>query len=132
MADTVTTNVLHNGTRRYIAQFLNQSDGTGETNVVKIDASTLTGPNGEAPSKVSIQSVEWDIQGISAVKVAFDATTDGTALFLNEGNGYKDLCSAGGLHDPQSLGSTGDILFTTIGAASNGTYDIIMHVKLHD
>ena len=44
MADAVTTQVLQDGERQYIAKFTNISDGTGESKVTKIDVSTLN-PN---------------------------------------------------------------------------------------
>ena len=128
MADTVTTNVIFSGTLRHVVQLLNESDGTGETNVTKVDISSLPG----SPVKVSIQEVEWDVQKIDAIKIAFDATADDTALLLPTGTGYKDFRSVGGLVDPQSAGSTGDIKLTTIGATSGGTYDIILHMRLYD
>ena len=131
MADTVSTNVIFKGTKSYIIQLLNQSDGTGEADVTKIDVSSLIGPDGTPPAKVSIQEVEWDVQKIDAIKIAFDATADDTALLLPTGTGYKDFRNAGGLVDPQSAGSTGDIKLTTVGAASGGTYDILLHVRLY-
>lgn len=132
MADTVQTNVIFDGSRRRIVQLLNSSDATGESAVVKVDVSALTGPDGTAPSKVSIQEVEYDIQGFSAVLLYFDATTDDEALYLPAGSGVKDFTNIGGLHDPQSTGTTGDIVLTTVGAAVGATYDIILHVKKHD
>ena len=45
MADVVTTQILENGQRFAIVKFTNVSDGTGETGVVKVDA-TSTGPYG--------------------------------------------------------------------------------------
>ena len=44
MADAVTTQVLEDGERLYIAKFTDISDGTGESAVLKIDVSTLN-PN---------------------------------------------------------------------------------------
>ena len=41
MADAVTTQVLQDGERLYIAKFTNISDGTGETKVTKVDVSGL-------------------------------------------------------------------------------------------
>ena len=44
MADAVTTQVLQDGERLYIAKFTNISDGTGESEVTKVDVSGLN-PN---------------------------------------------------------------------------------------
>lgn len=125
MVDTVQTNTIHDGSRRTVRQFLNSSDGTGESAVVKMDASADTA------DKYSIQEVEYDIQGFTGVSIYFDATTDDEALYLPAGSGYKSFVASGGLHDPSSSGATGDIVFTTVDAASGATYDIILHLKKH-
>lgn len=127
MADTVTSNVLHSSTRRHVVQLLNDSDGTGESAVVKVDVSSLLGD----PDTVSIREVEYSIQGFSAVKLYFDATSDSPALYLGAGNGYKDFRLVGGLHDPKATGYTGDLVLTTEGAAAGASYDILLHVMLH-
>ena len=44
MVDAVSSQVLQDGERQYIAKFTNISDGTGESKVTKIDVSTLA-PN---------------------------------------------------------------------------------------
>lgn len=132
MVDTVQTNVLNDGSRRKVVQLLNESDGTGESAVVKLDISGDTGPDGSVPSKYSIQEVEYDIQGFTAVKLYFDATTDDEALYLPAGSNLKSFVGVGGLHDPLSTGATGDVVLTTVGAASGATYDIILHVKKHN
>ena len=126
MADAVTTNVLFSGATRYAARFTNVSDGTGETNVVKIDISTLPGN----PTLTAIEEVSWDVQGFSYVKMSWDHTTDDTAdIFSGRGaRSYKDVSY---LFDPASSGGTGDILFTTGGTnASGNTYDITLVIQL--
>lgn len=126
MADAVQVNTLFDGSRRKIIQLINLSDGTGESAVVKADISA----DANTPTKYSIQEVEFDVQGFTSVAINFDATTDDEGLLLT-GNGYKDFSGAGGLHDPQSTGYTGDIVLTTQGAAANASYDIILHLKKH-
>lgn len=131
MADAVNTNTLFDDNRRKILQFSNICDGTGESDVKKVDISADSGgPDGSVPSKYSIQEVQYDIQGFTSVLIEFDATTDDTALVLS-GNGYKDFTSVGGLHDPQSTGATGDIFLTTAGNAAGDAYDIVLHLKKH-
>ena len=129
MADAVATQTLLTGRNRMIRKFTNISDGTGEADVVKWDASALTGPNGVAPTSITIEEIFWNIQGITSVRVEFDATTDDLAFALS-GSGYLDLTAVGGVKDPLSSGTTGDILFTTNGAVSGGTYNILMVVRL--
>ncbi len=126
MTDTVQTNVISDGSVRKVVQFLNTSDGTGESTVVKLDASADTDA-----TTYSIQEVEWSIQGFTALHVHFDAATDDEALYLGGGNGYRTFADAGGLRDPRSTTYTGDVTFTTVGGAAGSTYDVTLHVKKH-
>jgi hypothetical protein len=132
MADSVATNVLFAGTRRRVVQLLNVSDGTGESDVVKVDVSALTGPDGSAPTSVAIEAVEYNVQGFTSVRLEFDATTDDKALLLGTGSGTLDFTFAGGIQDPASSGTTGDLLLTTAGAVSGATYDITLFLRLKD
>ena len=132
MADTVDSKTLFSGRRRYIVKFTNISDGTGESAVVKVTKSSLTGPNGSAPSKIVIEEVQWSVQGFSSVRVFWDHTTDDEALVLGAGVGYMNFVAAGGNIDPASSGGTGDIIFTTAGAVSGATYDVTLVLRLKD
>jgi len=132
MADTVDSIVLRNGRNRYAVRLTNVSDGTGESAVVKIDKSTLTGPDGTEPSVLVIEEVEWSIQGFTSVRLLFDHTTDDEAVVLGTGSGYKNYKNIGGLKDPNSTGGTGDLLLTTAGAVTGATYDITVIVRLKD
>lgn len=130
MADAVTSRVLNNGPRTYVAHLTNISDGTGESAVVKVDISTLLLANGLAPTKVAIGEAQWSIQGFTSVRILWDHTTDDTALVLGQGNGYLDFSTIGNLPDPASAGGTGDILLTTAGTTSGNTYDITLVLVL--
>lgn len=123
MADTVTSNVVQNSKTEYKIHLTCISDGTGESAVVKIDKSTLTNSNGVEPIAINITSIRWAIQGFSYIKLLWDHTTDDVAMILS-GNGYDDFSDGGGLRDPRSTGTTGDLLLTSVGAASGATYDI--------
>ena len=129
MTDAVDSNVLGDGLRNHIVRLQNTSDGTGESAVVKVDASTLVGPiKNAAPSYFAIKNVQYDISGFTAVNLLFDATTDDAALTLSPGQGYMDFDDMGNFNDPQSTGTTGDIVLTTVGAAAAATYDITLHL----
>jgi hypothetical protein len=132
MADAVDTIVLRQGRNKHIVRLLNISDGTGEAAVVKVDISTLTGPDGTPPTKTVIEEIEWSIQGFTSVRLLWDHTTDDEIAALAAGNGYKNYKNSGGLVDPASAGDTGDILLTTAGAVSGATYDITLVVRLKD
>ncbi len=131
MVDTVNTQVVFSGKLRHVVQLTCVSDGTGESGVVKVDKSSLTGPNGAEPSKFVIEEIEWGIQGFDYVKLDWDHTTDDEAVVLAN-NGYKDYRPFGGLVDPGSAGGTGDLLLTSSGAASGASYDILLHLRMKD
>ncbi len=105
------------------------SDATGESNVVKIDKSALLNTIGSEPVAIDIMSVRWNIQGFSYIKISWDHTADDTAMLLS-GNGFDSFEEACGLRDPRTTGGTGDVLLTSVGAASGATYDITIVCRL--
>lgn len=123
MADTVDTQVLRDSRDMYIVRLQNRSDGTGETNVVKVDKSTLS-INGAEPTKLSLLRAVWSINGFS-VRLSWDHTTDDELLTL-AGNGILDLESIGGIPDPASTGGTGDVLLSTVGTTAGFAYDLTL------
>lgn len=131
MVDAVDTLVLHSGSRRYAARFTNISDSTGEAAVIKIDLSTLIGPDGTAPTRFVVEELEWNIQGFTSVALYWDHTTDDIIDVL-AGVGYKDYRPVGGAVDPASAGGTGDVVLTTAGASATATYDITIVGRLKD
>lgn len=128
MADTVTTQVLNDGPRNYVIRLTNISDATGETNVVKVDKSTLVGVHGTEPDSLALVSANCFIQGFEAVKLTWDHTADVTFCVL-AGDGFDTFHKTNPINDTGS-GGTGDILLSTVGvAAANDTYDITLHFK---
>jgi len=127
MADAVTVRVTEDGPKYHVVKINNISDATGESAVVKVDASTIEGPEGPGtnPSYFAIVSCEWAIQGMTRVDILFDATSPVPALLLNPGNGYADFAGVF-FNDPQATGTTGDIKLTTTGALSDGSYEITL------
>ena len=132
MADTVDVDVVHNDKQTYVVHLTNVSDATGESNVTKIDRSALLNTNGVAPIGIDILSVRWAIQGMAYVKLSWDHSTDDIAMLLT-GSGYESFEEFSGLKDPRSsavTGASGDLLLTTSGATSGGTYDITIVCRL--
>ena len=129
MADTVTSQVMQNSKMEYVVHLTGLSDATGESAVIKVDKSALTNTGGVEPKAIDIMSIRWNIQGYSYIKLAWDHTTDDTAMLLS-GNGYDNFEEASGLRDPRSTGGTGDLLLTSVGAASGATYDITIVCRL--
>lgn len=130
MPDVVDTRVLESTPRRYVARFTNVSDATGESAVVKIDKSGLVDFAGREPHRLIIDYIKWSIQGFTSVRGLFDHDTDDEAFVLGTGTGERSFWGEGGLRDPLSSGGTGDLLFTTAGATSGNTYDIVVNCRL--
>lgn len=130
MADTVDSQVVFSGPRRYVVKLTNISDGTGESAVVKVDKSALTGPAGGAPGRLVLEEISWDIQGFTSIRLHWDATTDDEIVVLGPGSGQMSWAGVGGLVDPASTGTTGDIILTTNGHSSGDTYTITLVVRL--
>ena len=124
MADTVNSTVIIDGDRNYVIHMDNVSDGTGESAVTKIDISTLTLSDGTVPSMLKLMEVQYAIQGFTYVQLLWDATTDDEIVTLPTGSGVISFDGIGGKADPQSTGTTGDVMLTTAGAASGASYDI--------
>ena len=125
MADAVTSQTILDGERLFIGKFTNISDGTGETGVIKIDVSALSSnAAGNACNGVKINKVWAQTQGMS-VDILWDATTDVLCETIPENQFYlMDYSSFGGLPNNAGSGVTGDVLFTTVGAASGDRYTI--------
>jgi hypothetical protein len=124
MADIVDSQTLFDGAKRTIRKFTYVNVDSSESDVKKVDISTLTG----TPTAVSIDQVWFNVSGM-AVIIEFDHTTDDEALVL-QGTDHWDFREFGGISDPGSTGGTGDILFTTVGQAANDSYTIILDIRI--
>lgn len=127
MADAVTTQVLLDGERLYIAKFTNISDGTGENKVIKIDVSSLN-PNiyGLACNGVKINKIWATTHGLE-VQMYWDATTDQYVWLIPQNTNYlMDFSTFGGIPNNAGAGSTGDLLFSTADASNGDSYTIVI------
>ena len=128
MADAVTTQILVDGTQRAVFKFTNISDGTGESGVVKIDVSALNSFQGEPCTGVSIQKIDVITAGMG-LNMLWDATSDVLAMALGEADFVAlDFSRFGGITNNAGTGKTGDLLFTTVGAANGDRYTVVMEV----
>jgi hypothetical protein len=138
VADTVTARITHQSPREVRVHLTNLSDGTGETNVVKVDKSTLTAStSGAEAAKLALEYAGWNIQGFAYVKLSWDLASDETIAVLT-GSGSEDFADrvfpprgyAGGDGDQSSVGgSPGDVLLTAPAGAASGSYDIRLHFR---
>lgn len=127
MADAVDSKVIQNGNRYYVLHIQNNSDGTGESGVTKVDISTLNAPNGSPCTYTSIESISGEVWG-GEVQLLWDHTTD-DEIALCSGFVNFDWSWEGGNVDPRSAGDTGDIKLTTNGFTATSGYDLTIRLK---
>ena len=126
MADTVTSQTLADGPKTSVLKFTNISDSTGESAVTKVDASAL---DPVPTTDLKIQQIWYSTAGMG-VNILWDATANVPAFVIGAGDcGHIDFRCFGGIKNNSGTGKTGDILFSTIGAAANDTYTIILEVS---
>lgn len=129
MPNTTTSQIIANGADNAVIRLTCFSDGTAETNVVKVDA-TKTGPlghNGKYPgTKLRIKSVDYDIQGMNCLRIEWVGMPNADALIVS-GAGEMDFTRIGGLPvDGDVASATGSIAFSTVGAVANSSYTVIL------
>ena len=124
MADTVTSQTMINGPRNLVMKFTNESDGTGESAVTKVDATSTTFANrGVVPGiHLKVARIIFAIYN-GAVRVQWNASAN-TDMAILAGTGTMDFTFMGGLPNPNNSGATGSISFTTVGFASGSSYVI--------
>ena len=130
MADAVTSQTIVDGAKTAVLKFTNVSDGSGESAVTKVDVSALASTqDGQACTGATIEKIWWQCNGMK-VQLLFDATSNVFCIELGENqSGYHDYSPFGGLPNNAGSGVTGDILFTTVGHASNDTYTVVLQVR---
>lgn len=127
MADTVTSRVIRQSAREYTILLTNLSDGTGESNVNKVDISTLTDRNGATLTLAKISNIAW-VTSFPYIKLTFDHNTDDMGIMLT-GSGELSFERIGGLTDPASAGGTGDILLTAPASNTGAVYTVILTLE---
>ena len=127
MADTVSTQTLTDTTGvKFGVKLTNFSDGTGETLVKKIDASTTTFMTEDGERKIS--KIFWSVNtqsGKSAVELIWDGETNATAVTLS-GQGFWDLRADGNEIANNATTPTGDVLLSTKNFANGDNYTILV------
>ena len=130
MADIVTTQTIADTSGvKFVAKMTNFSDGTGETQVKKIDASEVTFMTEDGNRKLA--RVWYSINTAnnkSAVELIWDGVTNATAMLLS-GNGYFDLRTAGNEVTNNATTPTGDVLLSTKNFANGDNYTIILEFR---
>lgn len=128
MADTVTSQTIVNGPRNLIMKFTNESDGTGESAVKKVDAASATFANqGVVPGvHLKIARVTFTVSG-GELRMQWDASS-ATDIDILAYTGTQDYTFFGGLTNPNAAGATGSILFTTVGFTAGSSYTVVLEM----
>ena len=130
MADTVSTQVLSDTTGvKYVVKMTNISDGSGESLVKKIDASSATFMTEDAERKIA--KVWFSVNAISkkaCVELVWDGATNATGVLLS-GQGYWDLRTAGNSIGNNATTPTGDVLLSTHDFVPGDNYTILVEFR---
>jgi len=130
MADTVSSlTIADTSGVKFTTKLTNFSDGTGETDVKKVDASELTFMTEDGNRTIS--KLYWSINtsdSKSGVELIWDGTTNATAVFLS-GQGFWDLRTDGNEISNNASSPTGDVLLSTKNFASGDNYTIIAEFR---
>ncbi len=129
MTDSVTSQTLLDGERLAIMKFTNISDGTGESDVTKVDVSALNpSASGQACNSVTVSKITALCHGMQ-VRMLWDATADVPFFLSNANSNYtNDFSSFGGITNNSGAGKNGDIVFTTADASSGDTYTVVLEM----
>ena len=118
-----------NGARRYIVLCTNISDGTGEDDEVKIRRTDLLTSDGQVPSKLVVERIDYNINGMR-VSISFNNENDELIAYLDDSEGVVDFTYMGGFTpEDDTTNDGGDIVFTTSDEDSGDSYNIILTVR---
>ena len=130
MADIVSTQVLSDTSGvKYVAKMTNISDGSGESLVKKIDASSATFMTEDGSRKIA--KIWWSVnttKSNASVELVWGGETNATAMLLN-GQGYWDLRTAGNEIINNATTPTGDILLSTRDFVVGDNYTILVEFR---
>lgn len=133
MADTVANTTLQNTSRRLVVQSVFTIDGTEAADLVLVDKSAFTGPDGTEPGKFVVEKVQYAITGCQ-ILLEFEHTADDEIAIL-QGDGCLDFYQDGrfqGFVDPASTGGTGDIVATTLNTDAGDVASITLWLRKID
>lgn len=132
MADTVTSQKLKDHATAWAYKFTNESDGTGETNILKVDVSGLTAATNSAltDQRLSINKITWSIAGAnSKVKLMWSGDTPNTIVYLS-GSGTMDLTTNLTTPITNNIANTnGDLYLSTAGFVAGAGYTVLLEGK---
>jgi len=132
MADAVGSQTLFDGERVAIMKFTNTSDGTGETNVVKVNPASLNpSAAGGACNRVTLTKITGLTHGME-VQLKWKASTPVVIETIPQNNAYQqDFSAIGGLTNNAGTGVDGAITFTTLDVSAGDTYTVVLEMVKH-
>lgn len=129
MADAVTTQTIFQGDKVLVMKFTNISDGTGETNVVKVNVASLTKYQGMPCIAVQIDKVYAMTHGME-VRLYWEASTPQLIMTVPQNvMNTQSFDEFGGIDNNAGTGKTGNITFTTADASAGDMYTIILVMR---
>jgi len=117
------------GERLAIMKFTNISDGTGETAVTKVTASSLAASgSGKACTGVIVNKITSVCHGME-VRMYWDASTD-VPFFLStvNTNYMNNFADIGGITNNSGTGKNGNIAFSTSDQTAGDTYTVVLEM----
>lgn len=127
MADVVTVKKIMDGEGTVIVHLNSISDGTGETDVVKVAAADLC----PIPVNMALEEIWYSTAGM-AVRLEWDASPDQVIWLLPQDmSDHLDFRSFGGIRpfDAAAPNFVANVLLTTIGHSNGDTYSIVMKFR---
>lgn len=128
-----TVKTLIKGNNKLVVNITHTWVTADETDVVVVDRSTLTGPDGQnIPGKIRVDTITWSCSPLlDTVRLEWDFATDEVIENLH-GAGYVDYRPFGG-KNPSGTPATateGDIILSTVGGTANDSYSILLECTL--
>ena len=130
MTTIVNNQTIFDGERKAIIKcYMYASDANGETNVVKIDPSTLNkSASGQSCTSVIISRLTGIAHGLE-VQLLWDATSPVQIEMLPTDTQYtQDYSEFGGLINNAGAGKTGKILATTYDTTTGDSYTLVFEL----
>ena len=128
-----TVKTLISGNNKLVVNISHTWVTSDEANVVVVDRSTLTGPDGvNVPTRVRVDEITWSVSpGLEAVTLEYDDGTD-EVIGNFQGQGYIDYRPYGGfsMTGAPASATEGDILINEQGGAAGEYYNILLHCTL--
>tara|TARA_R110000824_G_scaffold123219_1_gene280872 strand:+ start:46226 stop:46645 length:420 start_codon:yes stop_codon:yes gene_type:complete len=137
MADAVTSQTIVDGGKNLVLKITNISDGTGETEVAKVDVSALENDpiTGNACSRIVLQRIWFSNVGMG-FKLFWNADTN---VFITQApkdwTDTWDFTDSSivlpGIPNNAGTGVNGDLLLTTNDHTNGDTYSVIIWALKH-